>query len=159
MIACCVFILVLLIGFFLFYIFFGLFVVFAGVLARAVAAVDGRLADGFLRSEGDAVGFFAGAHDFFGLDGGDLFGKLGGDLEAIEKEAGAAGVHVGRVEGAEYLGQGDLDSPGILDGEGDEFFGSGGVAVAVQVLMVVAIGLVAKGRGALNRLNRKQQTS
>jgi hypothetical protein len=149
-IACQVFIKALLfciLLFFFLFFFFGLFVVFAGVLAGTVTAVAGRLANGFLGSKGDALGFFAGAHGFVGLEGGDVFGELGGDLEAIEKKAGAAVIHIGRVEGSEDLSEGDLDAADVFDGEDSQFVGIGRIAVTVKVLVVVAIGLVAQGRG------------
>jgi hypothetical protein len=74
------------------FIFVWFFVVFAGVRAGAVAAVAGRFADGFVRGKGFARGFIGGADDVVGVEPGCAVGKLGGDLESVKHEAGAAAV-------------------------------------------------------------------
>lgn len=79
---------------------------------------------------------------------GDTGGELGGDLEAIEEEAGSARVHVGRVESAEDLRERDLDAAGVFNRQQVLLrFRAGGIAQAMKVGVVIAEWFVAEGRG------------
>ena len=113
----------------------------------------GELGDG---SEGAEFGVGEDFFDEFGLGRLLELGEVhGGDLEAVEEEAGAARVDVAGGDAAEDLGDGKLDAGavvgggeveegGVCVGFGDEGCGRGAAMVAV----VVAEGLVAEGRGA-----------
>jgi hypothetical protein len=98
---------------------------FAGLLLFAFAAILRGFANGFLRRHFISVGI--GGEDFNGAFRDDVraaIDVLRCDLEAIEKEAGALGIETGGAEGAEDLGECELDGAAIFeDGQLDRIKG------------------------------------
>jgi hypothetical protein len=99
-------------------------------------------------------------HGFGGvcMRGAELEGEVGGgDLEAVEEEAGAFGVELVAGDASEDVAEGDLDGGGVIDGgdgEGETIAAAcGGGAEVARAAVVVAEVLSAQGgRAALAAL-------
>jgi hypothetical protein len=118
----------------------------AGLSLGTGAAVLRRLADGVLGGE-DFFAFVAEGSHGIEEDGGGAHGDLGGDLQAVEKESGAARIEARGGQLAEDLGERNLDGAAVFKRRQLEVvpdaFGSGG---AVEVGVEVAVGHFAQGR-------------
>jgi len=99
------------------------------------------------------AGLGAGAGAAGACSGAGFAGKVGGgDLQAVEEEAGAALVEVAGGDAAEDFKEGELDGGAVFEGGEDEGvggiaggFGAGGAAASV---VVEAEGLSAQGGAA-----------
>ena len=131
-------------------VFIDLFRFFAVLVFVAEEAIEGRFAD--VDDGREWFGFVSGgevADAFRGLERGNAGSEIGGETEAVEEQAGATRVHIGRIESAEDLGERDLDAPGVLNSEHGQFLGSaaGGIGKALKVVVVVAMVFVAQRGG------------
>ena len=125
-------------------------VVLAGVAFGAGGAVVGGVADALWGPK-----FVAGigvGDGFDSPDGDDewvAFDVLRDDLDAIEGEAGAAGIETAGIEGVEYLGNGDLDGAAVFEDTEPEVpihFDGRRCGELVEAGVEVAIGLAAQSR-------------
>jgi hypothetical protein len=101
---------------------------------------------------GEDVAIFGSSLGLHPKEGEDIefaFDVLGGDLEAVKEEPGAARIELTGAQAVEDLGEGDLDSaPVFEDGELERLIGGLGLlsGTIVQARVEVAKVLAAQGR-------------
>ncbi len=122
-----------------------------------MALVAGVAIVGYVAEAGLGAEFVAGCgagYEMYGFPGDNIvfaIDVLGGDLEGVEEETGAAGVELRGTEAVENLGEGDLDGAAVFkDGQLDRFAGGGGWpgGKSVQAVVEVAAWLASKGDGS-----------
>lgn len=108
---------------------FGFLVVLTDVQVGAVATVVGLVAADLWRSEVFAIfGSSVGLHPKVWEDIDIAVDVLGGDLEAVKEEPGAARVEFGGAQGVQDLGKGHLDGAAVFeDGELERLVGVWGL--------------------------------
>ena len=133
------------------------FFVFSRAVFACIALGAGVAIIGYVAEAGFGAEFIAGCGAGYGMYGflGDnvvfAIDVLGGDLEGVEKEAGAARVELRGTEAVENLGEGDPNGAAIFEeGQLERFAGSGCGAgsEAVHAVVEVAKRLIFQGDGS-----------
>jgi hypothetical protein len=129
---------------------FGEHEVFADAQVGAVATIFAFVAADLWRSEIVAIlGSGLGLHPEHGQDIELAFDVLGGDLEAVEEEPGAARIEFGGAERVEHIGECELDGAAVFeDGKLERLVGGLGLlgGATVDACVEVAKLLAAQGR-------------